>query len=78
MSAWRLAALLPALRRGRHGLAPEVDVVHGEAIEIETDAAMSINTDGEVLSAIHAHYSILPRAATFFAGDAPFAAAPAS
>ena len=67
MSAWRLAALLPALRRGHHGLAPEVDVVHGEVIEIETDAAMPINTDGEVTTRTPARFEVVPAALRVFA-----------
>ena len=39
---------------------------------IELDRETRINTDGEVLSATRAEYSVLPRAATFFAGESPF------
>ena len=67
MSPLRLLTLLPALRRGEHGKAPEVDVMHGEAIEVETDVPMSINTDGEVTTRTPARFEVVHDALQVFA-----------
>ena len=78
MTAMEFVALARKVADGDHVSDPRVRYLQASSVTIELDRDTRINTDGEVLSAIHAHYSILPRAAAFFAGDAPFAAAPAS
>ena len=78
MTAMEFVALARKVADGDHVSDPRVRYLQASSVTIELDRDTRINTDGEVLSAIHAHYSNLPRAAAFFAGDAPFAAAPAS
>ena len=41
---------------------------------IAFDRTVLVNTDGEVLETDRCEYEVLPRAATFLAGEAPFAA----
>lgn len=67
MSPWRLAGLLPALRRGEHAAHPEVDAMGGETIEIETERPMPINTDGEITAATPARFTVARRALRVFA-----------
>lgn len=67
MGPWRLMALLPALRRGEHGRAPEVDAMRGEAIEVETNVPMPINTDGEVTTQTPARFEVAHGALQVFA-----------
>lgn len=67
MSPWRLLTLLPALRRGEHGRAAEVDSMRGQVIEIETEAPMSINTDGEVTRRTPARFEVARGALQVFA-----------
>src|SRR5690606_11799177 len=67
MSPWRLATLLPALRRGEHGRAPGVDAMRGQTIEVETDMPMAINTDGEVTARTPARFEVVHDAIQVFA-----------
>lgn len=67
MSPWRLAGLLPALRRGEHAEHPEVDALRGETIEIETERPMAINTDGELTSSTPARFTVARGALRVFA-----------
>jgi diacylglycerol kinase (ATP) len=59
---------------GDHVDDPRVRYLQASSITIEFDRETKVNTDGEVLSATRCEYSVLPRAATFLCGDAPFAA----
>jgi len=47
---------------------------HAREIDFHFDRTIKVNTDGEVLEADSCRYRILPRAARFLAGDAPYAA----
>ena len=67
MSPWRLLTLLPALRRGDHGRAPQVDAMRGVTIEVETDMPMHINTDGEVTALTPAKFDVAHAALQVFA-----------
>jgi YegS/Rv2252/BmrU family lipid kinase len=67
MSPWRMLTLLPALRRGAHGDAPEVDRMRGQVIEVETDAPMPINTDGEVTARTPARFEVVRGALQVYA-----------
>ncbi len=67
MSPWRLMALAPALRRGEHGRAPEVDAMRGQVIEVETSAPMPINTDGEMTARTPARFEVAHGALQVFA-----------
>lgn len=75
MTTVEFVALARKVADGDHVNDPRVRYLQASSIRIELDRETRINTDGEVLSATRAEYSILPRAATFFAGDSPFAAA---
>ena len=59
MTPWRLLTLLPALRRGEHGSAAEVDAMRGEVIEVQTSVPMPINTDGEVTTRTPARFEVV-------------------
>ena len=75
MTAVEFVALARKVADGAHLDDPRVRYLQASSVTFELDRETRINTDGEVLSAIHAEYSVLPRAATFFAGVSPFAAA---
>ena len=75
MSAVEFVALGRKVADGGHVDDPRVHYVQGASVTIEFERDTNINTDGEVLSATRAEYTVLPRAARFLAGDAPFASA---
>jgi diacylglycerol kinase (ATP) len=60
---------------GEHVEDPRVRYLQASSITIDFDRETKVNTDGEVLSATRCEYSVLPRAATFLCGEAPFAGA---
>lgn len=78
MTAVEFVALARKVADGEHVNDPRVRYLQAASVAIELDRETRINTDGEVLSATRAEYSVLHRAATFFAGDAPFASGTAS
>ena len=73
MSVVEFLNLARKVSDGAHVDDPRVRYVQASSIVIELDRETKINTDGEVLNATRCEYSVLPRAATFLAGDAPFA-----
>jgi diacylglycerol kinase (ATP) len=73
MSAVEFVSLARKVAGGEHVNDPRVRYLQAASVTIELDRETHVNTDGEVMTATRAEYSILPRAATFFAGDAPFA-----
>jgi diacylglycerol kinase (ATP) len=73
MSAVEFVALGRKVADGGHVDDPRVRYVQGAAVTIDFERDTNINTDGEVLSATRAEYTVLPRAARFLAGDGPFA-----
>lgn len=75
MTTVEFVALARKVADGDHVNDPRVRYLQVSAVGIELDRETRINTDGEVMSATRAEYSVLPRAATFFAGDSPFATA---
>ena len=75
MGAVEFIALARKVADGGHVDDPRVRYLQASSITIELDRESHINTDGELLTATRCEYSIRPRAATFFAGDAPFASA---
>jgi diacylglycerol kinase family enzyme len=75
MGTLEFVALARKVADGGHVDDPRVRYLQASSITIELDRESPINTDGEVFTATRCEYSIRPRAATFFAGDAPFAAA---
>lgn len=74
MTTLEFIALGRKVADGDHVNDPRVRYLQASSITIELDRESLINTDGEVLSATRCEYSLLPRAATFFAGEAPFVA----
>ena len=73
MSTLDFVALARKVAGGDHVNDPRVRYLKASSVVIEVDRDIRINTDGEVLEARRCEYSVLPRAATFLAGDAPFA-----
>jgi diacylglycerol kinase family enzyme len=41
-------------------------------VRVELDRPVRVNTDGEIFEDTRCEYRVLPRAARFLAGDAPF------
>lgn len=74
MTAVEFVALARKVSEGDHVNDPRVRYLQASSVRIELDRETRINTDGEVLAATLAEYSVLPRAAIFLAGDSPFAA----
>jgi diacylglycerol kinase (ATP) len=72
MTAVEFVALARKVADGEHINDPRVRYLQASSVTIELDRETRINTDGEVLSASRAEYSVLRRAATFFAGESPF------
>jgi diacylglycerol kinase (ATP) len=73
MSALEFVALARKVADGGHVEDPRVLYMQVEAVRIELDREVKVNTDGEVFSGRQCEYRVLPKAARFFAGDAPFA-----
>jgi len=74
MSSFEFIALARKVAAGDHVDDPRVRYVQAPTVRIEFDREIRINTDGEVFPASVCEYSVLPRAATFLAGEAPFTA----
>lgn len=74
MGAVEFLTLASRVAEGEHVTDPRVRYLQASSVVIELEREAKINTDGEVLSATRCAYSVLPRVATFLAGDAPFAA----
>lgn len=73
MSAVEFVALARKVADGDHVDDPRVRYLQATSVVIELEPEAWINTDGEVLSARRCEYTVRPSAATFLAGDAPFA-----
>lgn len=76
MSAMEFVALARKVADGDHVNDPRVHYVQTASITLELDRAVKVNTDGEVFEGRRCAYRVLPLAARFLAGDAPFAARP--
>jgi diacylglycerol kinase (ATP) len=74
MSALEFVALARRVAGGEHLGDPRVRYYRASSVRMEFDREIPINTDGELLSARRCEYRVRPRAARFFAGDAPFSA----
>ncbi len=59
---WQLLAVLPAMRRGSHGVSPWVQTWQGQEFHIHTRRPRSINTDGEITTSTPAHFKVVPNA----------------
>jgi diacylglycerol kinase (ATP) len=75
MGALEFAALARKVAGGDHVNDPRVIYTQAESVHIELDRDVKINTDGEVFEARQCDYRVLPHAARFFVGQAPFAVA---
>ena len=75
MSTLEFIALARKVAGGDHVNDARVRYLQASSVVIELNRQMRINTDGEVFEASRCEYSVLPKAATFLAGDAPFAEA---
>jgi diacylglycerol kinase (ATP) len=73
MSALEFVALARKVAAGDHIADPRVHYMQASAVRMAFGREIKINTDGEVLGAAACQYRVLPRAARFLAGDAPFA-----
>jgi diacylglycerol kinase (ATP) len=76
MSAVEFIALARKVADGEHVHDPRVLYLQASAIEIDLARAVKVNTDGEVFEGRRCTYRVLPRAARFLAGDAPFTSMP--
>ena len=74
MSTLEFVALARKVAAGDHVSDPRVRYLQASSIAIDFEREMKVNTDGEVFEAARCEYSVLPRAATFVVGDAPFSA----
>jgi diacylglycerol kinase (ATP) len=72
MPTMEFVGLLRQVSTGGHVEDPRVHYVQASRATLSFDRSVRLNTDGEVLEARTCEYGILPRAATFFAGEAPF------
>lgn len=68
-SVWKLVALAPFFRRGRHHLFEEVRALEGERFEILTRRPRPINADGEIIARTPATFTVKRNAVCVFAPD---------
>ncbi|MCA1635694.1 MAG: diacylglycerol kinase family lipid kinase [Acidobacteria bacterium] len=73
MPTLEFVGLLGAVSGGDHIEDERVAYFRARSLDLSFDRRIKINTDGEVLEADECRYRLLPRAACFLAGDAPFA-----
>ena len=73
MSTLEFIGLARKVASGDHVNDPRVRYLQASSVIVEFDRQIRINTDGEVFEAQRCEYSVLPRAAIFLAGEAPFA-----
>lgn len=73
MSALEFVGLARKVAEGDHINDPRVQYYQASRVRIELAREVHVNTDGEVFSATSCEYRVLPRAATFLAGDDHFA-----
>jgi diacylglycerol kinase (ATP) len=74
MSAMEFVALARKVADGQHLDDPRVHYMQVASLSIELERDVKVNTDGEVFEGRRCEYRVLPGAARFLAGDAPFAA----
>ena len=64
---WRLLAIAPALKRGRHGEKQQVEALRATEFEVTTRTPRSIDVDGELGGETPAVFRVRPRALEVFA-----------
>ena len=74
MSALEFVALARKVADGAHVEDPRVLYYQAASVRIELERAVHVNTDGEVFQDRICEYRVLPKAARFLAGAAPFIA----
>ncbi|HVF57790.1 MAG TPA: diacylglycerol kinase family protein [Pyrinomonadaceae bacterium] len=74
MPTLEFVALLSSVSGGDHIEDERVSYFRTRELEMRFDRTIKVNTDGEVLETDCCRYRVLPRAARFLAGDAPFTA----
>ena len=57
---WKLALMLRSFRSGTHGAWREVRTARCIEFDIDPEKAMSVNTDGEIVTATPAHFKVHP------------------
>lgn len=72
MPAIEFVTLLRRVADGEHLDDERVRYFKASRVEIRFDRPIKVNTDGEVLEVTACDYRVLPRAATFLAGEAPY------
>ncbi len=73
MPTLEFIGLLTSVSSGEHLADERVSYFRARDLELRFARTIKVNTDGEVLETDHCRYTLLPRAARFLAGDAPFA-----
>jgi diacylglycerol kinase (ATP) len=73
MPTLEFVGLLGSVSGGDHIEDERVSYFRARELDLKFDRTVKVNTDGEVLEAGECRYRVLPRAARFLAGDAPFA-----
>ena len=73
MPTVEFVALLRRVSAGEHVDDARVHYLQTARITLDFERPVNVNTDGEVLEAKRCVYRVLPGAARFFAGAAPFA-----
>jgi len=73
MPTLEFISLLTRVSSGDHVEDERVEYFHTEELELHFEKEIKVNTDGEVLTTDACRYTLLPRAARFIAGEAPFA-----
>lgn len=73
MPTLEFVSLLSSVSGGDHIEDKRVNYFRTRELDMRFDRTIKVNTDGEVLETDRCRYRIMPRAARFLAGDAPFA-----
>lgn len=72
MPAIEFVTLLRRVAAGEHLEDERVRYLQASHVTFVFERSIRVNTDGEVLEAVECEYRVLPRAATFLTGDAPY------
>ncbi|HEV2765754.1 MAG TPA: diacylglycerol kinase family protein [Pyrinomonadaceae bacterium] len=72
MPTLEFLGLLTSVPGGDHIEDERVAYLRAREIDLSFSRPVKVNTDGEVLTTDHCRYRLLPRAARFLAGDAPY------
>lgn len=78
MPALEFVALLREVAQGTHTSDPRVRYLRATRLTLDFERMIKLNTDGEVLEASRCEYRVMPGAARFLVGDAPFSNGSAS